>query len=293
MAEIFQTGVDVSRYQGAIDWRAVAAAGKQFAILRAVSSNDAGVYVDPTFERNYAGARAAGLRVGAYYYTYARTDANADIELSALKGALADKRFEYPVFVDYEAQSLIPLGRARLTRMARRALESLRADGWYSGLYTYSNFARSHLDMSALAMYPLFIADYTGSVTYPGAYQMWQYSSTGRVAGIQGNVDLDRSYTDFLPVIETEGWNGYPMQEQGPEMVPVPGLRLETYGTVNCQYFYGPDVYAVAGSLPNGVYEALAQSVGCWNGFTWVTLRYGGGVYWTALLADRCFLLRE
>ena len=76
------------------------------------------------------------------------------------------------------------------------------------------------------------------------------------------------------------------------EMVPVPGLKLEVYGTLNCEYFYKPDIYDVAGTLPVGRYEAVAQSVGCYGGFTWVTLRYKNAVYWTALLADRCFLLR-
>ena len=81
--EIFQTGIDVSRYQGVIDWQQVAA-GKQFAIVRAVSSNSGGVYVDPYFEQNVAGAHEAGMRVGVYYYTYARTEAAVINELETL-----------------------------------------------------------------------------------------------------------------------------------------------------------------------------------------------------------------
>lgn len=88
------------------------------------------------------------------------------------------------------------------------------------------------------------------------------------------------------------GYNGYEPEIPGLEMVPVPGLKLEVYGTLNCEYFYKPDIYDVAGTLPVGRYEAVAQSVGCYGGFTWVTLRYKNAVYWTALLADRCFLLR-
>jgi GH25 family lysozyme M1 (1,4-beta-N-acetylmuramidase) len=77
--------------------------------------------------------------------------------------------------------------------------------------------------MAKLSAYPFFVADYTGSVTYPGAYQMWQYSSTGRVPGISGNVDLDHSYVDFLPAIQAGGYNGYEPEIPGLEMVPVPG----------------------------------------------------------------------
>ena len=92
--------------------------------------------------------------------------------------------------------------------------------------------------------------------------------------------------------IQAGGYNGYEPEIPGLEMVPVPGLKLEVYGTLNCEYFYKPDIYDVAGTLPVGRYEAVAQSVGCYGGFTWVTLRYKNAVYWTALLADRCFLLR-
>lgn len=154
MAAIYQTGIDVSRYQGTIDWAAVARAGKQFAVIRAVSSNNSGVYVDPMFEKNYAGAKAAGLRVGVYYYTYAQTESYADRELEALTAVLAGKKLEYPVFVDMEAEGIAALGRTRATQLALYALEKLRAAGWYPGLYTYSNFAKNRLDMAKLSAYP-------------------------------------------------------------------------------------------------------------------------------------------
>ena len=81
---LFQVGIDVSRYQGSINWSAVAAAGKQFAIVRIGSSNNNGAYVDPYFLQNVNGAHAAGLRVGAYYYTYARTESAVAGELTTL-----------------------------------------------------------------------------------------------------------------------------------------------------------------------------------------------------------------
>ncbi len=291
MAEIFETGLDVSRYQGGIDWNAVARSGRQFVIIRAVSSNNAGVYVDPYFERNYAGAKAAGLRVGAYYFTYAQTNAYADREIDLLCQVLRGKKFEYPIFVDMEAESVAALGRERTTELAGYALERLRREKFYAGLYTYAAFARNRIDMHRLSAYPLYIADYTGSVQYPGAYQMWQYTGTGRVPGVSGNVCLDYSYRDFLPEIRQCGFNGYEAQAPMP-MTPVPGLELEVYGSVNCQYFHTPDVYDVAGTLMPGRYPVLAQSVGCYNGFTWLTVRHQGQIYWTTLLSDRCFLLR-
>ncbi|MEG2931488.1 MAG: GH25 family lysozyme, partial [Ruthenibacterium sp.] len=111
-ATIFQNGIDVSRYQGSIQWPRVAAAGKQFVIARAVSSGG-DVYEDPSFETNYQGARAAGLRVGAYYYTYAQNTAYADREIALLSNVLRGKQLQYPVFIDVEERRLINLGRAQ------------------------------------------------------------------------------------------------------------------------------------------------------------------------------------
>lgn len=290
---IFQRGIDVSRYQGSIDWPRVARDGRQFVIARCVSSDNSGVYVDPTFNVNYTGARAAGMRVGAYYFTYARTTAYADAELRALFTALSGKQFEYPVFVDVEAKQLTSLGKRRLTDMVLYALERITTEGYYAGVYTYSEYANVYLDMARLRDYPLWLADYNRIVSYPGDYDMLQYSGSGRLDGIDTSVDLDVSYMDFLPTIMQRGMNNYPSASAPVSMLPTPNLSLEVYGTKNCQYFYTPNVYDIAGTLPVGRYPAVAQSEGCYNGWSWVTLRYRGGVYWTALLADRCYLVRN
>ena len=212
--EVFQAGIDVSRYQSRVDWQAVASS-KQFAILRVASSNSTGVYIDPYFERNIAGAHAAGLRVGAYYYTYARSDEAVISEVQAVLDALEGNQLEYPVFVDVEESRLQGLGRGEITRLVRFAMDILDQRGWYPGFYTYTSYAQSYLDTAALAAYPLWIADYRGYVGYQGAYQMWQYASTGRVSGISGNVDLDYSYLDFLPLIRAAGKNGYLPEDPG------------------------------------------------------------------------------
>ena len=91
-------GIDVSKYQGVIDWKAVAADGVKYAILRVGSSTNAGPYVDPYFESNYNAARAAGLRVGAYLFTYATSEQAQNAELEVWLPALEGKTFDYPVF---------------------------------------------------------------------------------------------------------------------------------------------------------------------------------------------------
>ena len=272
--EIFQTGIDVSRYQGVIDWQQVAV-GKQFAIVRAVSSNSGGVYVDPYFEQNVAGAHDAGMRVGVYYYTYARTEAAVINELETLLPVLEGLRLEYPVFVDVEASSLQSLGRTELTGLVRFAMDILDQKGWFPGFYTYTNFAQNYLNMAELAEYPLWIADYRGFVGYQGSYDMWQYSSTGRVNGISGNVDLNYSYKDFLPLIKAAGKNGY---SQGPATLPLTGTELVVYQS-GATYYFAPDPAAFSGTLPIGRYPASEVTDGEWNGAVWAKIDYLGGQY--------------
>lgn len=147
---LYQTGIDVSRYQGSINWNQVASAGKQFAIVRVGSSNANGVYVDPYFLQNVNGAKAAGLRVGAYYYTYARTTAAVNNELSTFMNAMSGIQFEYPIYVDVEDSSLTSLGRTQLTNLVRYAMDVLAQNKWYAGWYSYTNFINNYLNASVL-----------------------------------------------------------------------------------------------------------------------------------------------
>lgn len=290
MAEpIYQNGLDVSRYQGRIDWQKAAASGRQFVIARALAAGAFGVNVDPYFLRNVDGAHAAGMRVGVYYYSHALDETQAAKELETLFPLLEGRKFEYPVFVDIEDEAIAQLGSVRATQILLYALRRLRARRYYAGFYTYTYFAEHYLQMQRLTEYPFFIADYTGQVGYKGEYAMWQYTSEGKVPGVSGNVDLDYAYRDFLPDIKAGGYNNY--TPDGPAMQPLYDTRLEVFGPMNCQYFYTPDVYDVVGTLAHGFYTALSLSTAPYNGFTWVRIVVEGEVYWTALLADRCRLV--
>lgn len=150
---LFQNGIDVSRYQGNINWGRVAAAGKQFAIVRVGSGNSGGLYVDPYFLQNVNGAKAAGLRVGAYYYTYARTRAAVANELTTFLNVMDGLQLEYPVFVDVEDSSLTSLGCAELTSLVQYAMDILYQRKWYAGWYSYTNYINSYLNAAALSQY--------------------------------------------------------------------------------------------------------------------------------------------
>lgn len=218
---VFEEGIDVSRYQGAVDWNAVRRAEKRFALVRLGSSNQSGPYVDPYFSRNVEQAHQAGLRVGAYYYTYAKTQQQVIAEITPLLKELEGKRLEYPVYVDVEDASLVSMGKDALTSLVKFSMDILDQKGWFPGYYSYTEFLRRNLDTRRLESYPLWVADYRGSVGYVGEYGMWQYSSVGRVDGVSGNVDLDYSYKDYLPEIRAAGKNGYGEQD--------PDCREEEY----------------------------------------------------------------
>ena len=196
-AETELWGVDVSRYQGNINWRKVAAAGVKFAMLRAVSTNSAGIYLDTTFEQNYKGARENGIPVGVYFYTYAQDEATQNKELELLFKALEGKTIQYPVALDVEDKTVAAIGKDKLTALVKRGLDIIDQRGYKPMLYTYTSYKASYLDMTKLAAYDLWLADYRAGFNGKGKCQMWQYSSSGNVAGINGKCDVDYCYKAY------------------------------------------------------------------------------------------------
>lgn len=207
--------LDVSRYQGKITldgWRKVKAAGYKGAMLKTVSTNRKlskradGLYIDPTFETNYRNAKAAGLDVGVYYYTYATSEAMANAELALVREAVRGKELTMPVCVDVEENKIKPLSTLDLTNVVAYALEKVEAMGFYAQLYTYTGYSYE-LDMQRLAgRWDVWLADYTGeapNVTFN--YNAHQHTSKGRVPGISGNVDLNVTTINYPKIIRKKG----------------------------------------------------------------------------------------
>ena len=208
--------IDVSRYQGKITldgWRKIKAAGYKGAMLKTVSTNSKlskrkdGLYVDPTFETNYRNARAAGLDVGVYYYTYATSEAMADAELALVRQAVYGKELTLPVAVDVEENKLKPMSTLDLTNLTAYALEQVEKMGFYAQLYTYTHYSNMELDMGRLASrWDVWLADYTGEtpkVDY--IYHVHQHTSEGRVPGISGDVDLNVTTINYPKIIRKKG----------------------------------------------------------------------------------------
>ena len=206
--------VDVSRYQGTIDWAQVAAAGYKGAMLKTVSTNRKfskradGLYIDPTFETNYRNARAAGLDVGVYYYTYATNKDMVNAELSLLRQAVCGKELTLPVAVDVEDNKLVSLDKQDLTDLTAYALHEVEQMGFYAQLYTYTSFAKAHLFVGGAALHPydVWLADYTGKTPKVDfKYNAHQHTSEGRVPGISGNVDLNVTTINYPNIIRKKG----------------------------------------------------------------------------------------
>ena len=208
--------IDVSRYQGKITldgWRKVKAAGYKGVMLKTVSTNKRlskradGLYIDPTFETNYRNAKAAGLDVGVYYYTYATSEAMADAELALLRQAVYGKELTLPVAVDVEENKLKPMSTLDLTNLTAYALEQVEKMGFYAQLYTYTHYSNMELDMGRLASrWDVWLADYTGKTPAVGYhYNAHQHTSEGRVPGISGNVDLNVTTLNYPKIIRKKG----------------------------------------------------------------------------------------
>ena len=206
--------IDVSRWQGTIDWAQVAAAGYKGAMLKTVSTNRKlskradGLYIDPTFEANYRNARAAGLDVGVYYYTYATNKDMVNAELSLLRQAVYGKELTLPVAVDVEDNKLVSLDKQDLTDLTAYALHEVEQMGFYAQLYTYTSFAKAHLFVGGAALHPydVWLADYTGKTPKVDfKYNAHQHTSKGRVPGISGNVDLNVTTVNYPKIIRKKG----------------------------------------------------------------------------------------
>lgn len=205
-------GIDVSVHNGDIDWQKVKADGIEFAILRAGYGKLAS-QKDQKFEQNYKNAKAVNFPVGAYWYSYAMNEnearQEADVFLSVIKG----KQFEMPVYFDLEEKKQFDLGKEKVSAIMRAFLEKVESAGYFTGLYGSASSLTTHTADDIKSRYTIWLAHWVNQTNYSSAYAIWQYSSKGKVAGINGNVDLDIGYKDFPTVIKAKGLNGYGKEE--------------------------------------------------------------------------------
>lgn len=201
-----KNGIDVSYAQGNIDWNNVKT---EFAIIRAGYGRSAS-QKDSQFENNYAGCRSRGIPAGAYWYSYALSEEEAVLEAKACLEVIREKTFEYPIYYDIELNEQRVLGREKCTAIAEAFLSAVESSGYWVGIYSNKNFLESCITDELRRRYAVWVAQYSQQNDYNGIYGMWQYSSTGNVSGISGNVDRDHCYVDYPTYIKEAGLNGFP-----------------------------------------------------------------------------------
>ena len=199
-------GIDVSYAQGVIDWEKVKASGLvDFAILRAGYGKETS-QIDDQFSRNYTACKQLGIPVGAYWYSYATTVAEAEQEANVCLQIIQGKQFEYPVAFDIEEARCLPQADAISTTFCT-ALENA---GYYTAIYTFKSALESNFSAAVKNRYDIFLSHIGVQQTdYAGDYGLWQYSWTGCIPGISGDVDLDYAYKDYPTMIQNAGLNGF------------------------------------------------------------------------------------
>lgn len=208
-------GIDIARYQGQPDFLKLKSQ-VDFIIIQAGYGRYSS-QKDTEFERNYSECKKYGIPCGVYWYSYAKTAAEALAEANACMEVIKGKKFEYPIYYDLE-EGLAALGRSLVSSIAATFCNELENAGYFSGIYISRSPAQSYLTDEVCKKYALWLAEYGSTLNWSGAVGMWQNSSTGRFNGIIGNVDTDFCYEDYPKMIKSAGLNGYPKPEPTKEL---------------------------------------------------------------------------
>lgn len=214
MAIVVAKGIDVSKHQKTVDWAKVKAAGYKFAIIRAGFGKST---VDKYFKRNIEECARLEIPVGIFWFSYALNEAQVKQEAAFCLKTIAPYKIEYPVFFDleydtdrYMRENGVTLTNTIATRHAEVFLEAIEAAGYYAGLYANPDYLSRFFDASLLKKYDLWLANYKKNPDFsspPRSCGIWQHSSTAKVNGISGNVDVNVAYKDYPTIIRKAGLN--------------------------------------------------------------------------------------
>ncbi|MBD5139191.1 MAG: hypothetical protein HDT24_07770 [Ruminococcus sp.] len=203
-------GIDVSKWQGNINWKKVSVSGIDFVMIRSSFGSE---HTDEMLDKNVQGCEKYDIPYGFYHYTYAATPAEAKKEakyfLKQIKGYSPD----YPIVLDIEEDFYKSMSRKEVTAIIVAFMDVLEDAGYYAMVYNSPNFIKACINENTLKKYDIWIACWGDeerlNSLYDGHYGMWQYSATGKVNGINGDVDLDYSYKDYAAIIKANGFNNH------------------------------------------------------------------------------------
>lgn len=229
--------IDVSKHQGKFNWEEAYSKGIRYAMLRA--GYGAG-YTDVQFTRNVQECERLGIAWGAYWYSYATTEAGARAEAKHFLNALKGYKPTMPIAYDIEYEpGILALSNAQRTAMVKAFLGELEAAGYYSILYASCDFIRNRLNWNELKNYDVWVAQYASKCTCPLPYGIWQYSSSNPLglAGYGKSLDCNKVYKDYPALIMAAGLNGWPKasadESTSDTGEPTSKLQIITIGPVS------------------------------------------------------------
>ena len=202
-------GIDVSKWQGDIDWQKVKNSGIDFAIIREGYGRKDPNQVDKKFLQNYENAKNAGIHLGCYHYSYADSVDDAKREAEFCIENINGKQFEYPICFDIEDKEQLKLTTRQRTDIIKTFCEELENAGYYAMLYCNLNWLNNYLYSEELIpRFDLWLAQW-GIDSPSVSCGIWQYTSSGAVDGINGNVDMDIANKDYPTLMRIIGCNGF------------------------------------------------------------------------------------
>lgn len=198
-------GIDVSGWQGIINWDKVKADGIEFAIIKFGNIyNSQASDIDSKFERNFSECKRLGIPVGVYVYCYSKSTEKAKEGANFVVSKLQGKDLDLPIYIDMEDSSISSLGKDKLTDICIAFNSIIEQSGRWAGVYANANWFNNYLNKEEIKKrYTTWIAHYGVDVNkYEGQYDMLQYSSSGSVSGIDGRCDMNVMYRDLINQIK-------------------------------------------------------------------------------------------
>ena len=203
-------GIDVSYAQGDIDWGKIKKEGViNFAIIRA-GYGKLTSQKDNKFEANYKGCKDNGIPCGVYWYSYAKTESEAEQEAKAFLEVVKGKQFKLPVYYNVEEKSQLALGKEKVSAIIRKFLNTVEKAGYWVGLYSSASVLNTYIADDIKSRYAIWVANWDVSKpSYTGQYGVWQYGIKKNYGGYIGEIDVDYLYVDYETTIKEKGLNGY------------------------------------------------------------------------------------
>jgi GH25 family lysozyme M1 (1,4-beta-N-acetylmuramidase) len=206
-------GIDVSKWQGDIEWKKVADSGIQFAIIREGWGAEAPNQIDKKFKENLNNSKDNGILRGIYHYTYANNESNAREEAEFCLKNIAGEKLEFPIAFDIEDKQLLNLSDSQRTSIAVAFCEEIEKAGYYAMIYCNLDWYINHLDGQTLAKkYDIWLAQWNKNNADENC-GIWQYTDSGKINGISSTVDLNISYKDYPQIMINKGINGFSKTE--------------------------------------------------------------------------------